>query len=397
MQNSTIRPAGSLRKRIGNMRPARIRRIVAGTATVLLGMALGVRAEPPALPRIARLDGTRITVSGLSSGAAMAVQLGVAYSARVSGVGIIAGPPYLCAGGSLFRAINTCLLLGRATLDRWTGGATDPAACEPRPGKPLDVQGMIEDTVDLAGRGKIDPLAGIAGQKVAEFRGRCDAMVGSSASSAQAAYYRHFGADFQSQTRADISHTMPTDKPDQGDCKNPDKDFVSSCNFDAVGEMLHHLIPGAPAGRSPVMGEWLRFDQARYVDSTQDAEKRLQDISLAREGQVFVPAICVSQPCRLHVALHGCLQGIEDGVFDNFVRQSGYAEWASSIGLVVLFPRVTALKAFDRGFDLIGNPAGCWDWWGYTNSGFGNALNYATRDAPQMRAIMTMVGALAGQ
>lgn len=379
------------------MTQARIRRIVAGSLIVLLGMVAELRAEPPALPRIARLDGTRITVSGLSSGAAMAVQLGVAYSTRIRGVGIIAGPPYLCAGGSLFRAINTCLLLGRATIDKWTGGAADPAACEPRPGKPLDVQGMIDDTADLAGRGRIDPVAGVAGQKVSEFRGRCDAMVGSNASSAQAAFYRHFGADFQAQTRAGVSHTMPTDKPNQGDCKTADQDFVSSCKFDAVGEMLRHLIPGSPAERSLVAGEWLRFDQARYVDGTQSAEERLRAISLAREGQVFVPAICATQPCRLHVALHGCLQGIDDGVFDNFVRESGYAEWASSIGLVVLFPRVTALKAFDRRFDLMGNPAGCWDWWGYTNSGFGNALNYATRDAPQMRAIMTMVGALSGQ
>jgi len=139
------------------MKSERIRCVVAGAAIALLGVVAEVRAEPQALPRIAHLDGTRITISGLSSGAAMAVQLGVAYSARVSGVGIIAGPPYLCARGSIFRAINTCLLLGRAIFDKWTGSASDPAACEPRAGKPLDVQGMIDDTVDLANRGMIDP------------------------------------------------------------------------------------------------------------------------------------------------------------------------------------------------------------------------------------------------
>ena len=378
------------------MKPATIRRVVVGSAIMLLGMIANARAEPQALPRIAGLDGRRISVSGLSSGAAMAVQLGVAYSARVSGVGIIAGPPYLCAAGSMFTAINSCLLLGRATIDKWIGGAPDPAACQPKEGKPLDVQQMIGETASLARSGAIDPIAGIAGQKVWEFRGRCDAMVGSNASVAQAAYYRHFGADFQSRTQADTSHTMPTDKPNQGDCKTVDKDYVSSCNFDAVGDMLRHVIASAPTGRSPVNGEWLRFDQALYVDGVPGSEQRLQAVSMAREGQVFVPAMCATQPCRLHVALHGCLQGIDDAVFDNFVHQAGYAEWASSVGLVVLFPRVTALKAFERNLDLIGNPAGCWDWWGYTNSGFGNALRYATRDAPQMRAIMNMVGRLGG-
>lgn len=378
------------------MKPAKVHHILACTAIFLLGIAASARGEQAALPRIAGLDNAHITVSGLSSGAAMAVQLGVAYSGRVRGVGIIAGPPYLCAQGSLFNAFNNCLLLGRAQMEKWTGAASASAACEPKEGRPLDVRDMIDDTVNLARRGAIDPVAGIAGQKVWEFRGRCDAVVGSNASVAQAAYYRHFGADFLSRTQADTSHTLPTDKPDQGACNAEDKDFVSSCNFDAVGQMLRHVLPGAPASRAAVKGEWLRFDQARYVDGGQSADKRLKAVSMARDGQVFVPAICATKPCRLHVALHGCLQGIDNAVFDNYVRESGYAEWASGIGLVVLFPRVTALKAFERNFDAVGNPAGCWDWWGYTNSGIGSFRGYATRDAPQMRAIMKMVGALGG-
>ncbi|MFX5839722.1 hypothetical protein ABTE60_20645, partial [Acinetobacter baumannii] len=58
---------------------------------------------PPVLDRIERTD---FTVSGLSSGAAMAVQLGVAHSSRVRGIGIVSGPPYLCAQGFVTRATN---------------------------------------------------------------------------------------------------------------------------------------------------------------------------------------------------------------------------------------------------------------------------------------------------
>lgn len=378
------------------MRLVTIRRLVIGAALLAPGASLWGQT-PQALPRVARLDTARISVSGVSAGAAMAAQLGVAYSGRVSGVGILAGPPYLCAAGSLIKAVNTCLLAVRTQWDKWFGSAATGAGCEPGEGKPLDAQRMIEDTVALAAKAAIDPPAGIAGQKVWEFRGRCDAMVGANSSLAQAAFYRHFGADFQSRTLADVGHTMPTDKPNQGDCKLPDNDYVSSCNFDAVGEMMRHVVPGAPAARAQVSGEWLRFDQAPYVDGKESAEQRLKDISLAREGRVFVPAVCANRPCRLHVALHGCLQGIDEAVFDNYVRESGYAEWASGAGLVVLFPRVTAVKAFERGLDLLGNPQGCWDWWGYTNARFGDALRYASRDAPQMRAIMNMVGALGGQ
>jgi hypothetical protein len=31
------------------------------------------------------------------------------------------------------------------------------------------------------------------------------------------------------------------------------------------------------------------------------------------------------------------------------------------------------------------NPRGCWDWWGYTNS------RYATKEGPQIRAVLSMV------
>src|SRR3712207_3357206 len=55
-------------------------------------------AEPkPVLLEQYGIDPDRITVSGLSSGAYMAVQLGVAYSSSFRGVGVIAGGPYGCA------------------------------------------------------------------------------------------------------------------------------------------------------------------------------------------------------------------------------------------------------------------------------------------------------------
>src|ERR1700730_9886694 len=52
-----------------------------------------------------KLDET--TVSGISSGAYMAVQFAVAYSSIVKGVGATAGGPYFCAGTFLNRDLTT--------------------------------------------------------------------------------------------------------------------------------------------------------------------------------------------------------------------------------------------------------------------------------------------------
>ena len=50
-----------------------------------------------------------VSISGLSSGAAMALQYAVAHSGSIVGVGTIAGPAWGCADGSLSRAVNHCM------------------------------------------------------------------------------------------------------------------------------------------------------------------------------------------------------------------------------------------------------------------------------------------------
>ena len=60
---------------------------------VALG-ATGAAAQPL---KSYSIDSSRIFVAGVSSGAAMAVQLAVAYSATFKGAAIYAGPPYYCA------------------------------------------------------------------------------------------------------------------------------------------------------------------------------------------------------------------------------------------------------------------------------------------------------------
>src|SRR5437764_14467225 len=46
------------------------------------------------------------SISGISSGAFMAVQFGVSWSSVVKGVGVIAGGPYYCAQGTATDALS---------------------------------------------------------------------------------------------------------------------------------------------------------------------------------------------------------------------------------------------------------------------------------------------------
>ena len=63
-----------------------------------------------------------------------------------------------------------------------------------------------------------------------------------------------------------------------------------------------------------------------------------------------------------------------------FTEGSGFARWADTNRLIILFPQVEA---------SILNPKACWDWWGYTGKDF------LTKDAPQIAAIWRMVEQLA--
>jgi hypothetical protein len=108
---------------------------------------------------------------------------------------------------------------------------------------------------------------------------------------------------------------------------------------------------------------------------------------MAETGYVYVPASCAAQqPCRVHVALHGCKQNF-DSVNDRFIRHAGYNEWADTNHLIVLYPQTVAGNPVtDFGTPL--NPFGCWDWWGYTN------FNYAVKAGRQVAVIKAMLDRL---
>jgi poly(3-hydroxybutyrate) depolymerase len=94
-----------------------------------------------------------------------------------------------------------------------------------------------------------------------------------------------------------------------------------------------------------------------------------------------MPKDCLEgNTCRVHIAFHGCGQN-QTFVGNAFAHDAGFAQWADTNNIIVLFPQTASTPV---------NPQGCWDWWGYTGRG------YLTRAAPQIVAVRRMLEQLTG-
>src|SRR5271165_3158217 len=116
--------------------------LVLSVALLLLPGARA-RADEPPLPAY-NADIAQTSISGVSSGAYMAVQFGTAWSSTIKGVGAIAGGPFGCSEGEGATALSTCM-----------GGT--PA---------IDLAELIKRTDAWSSRREIDSTSNIAAQKI---------------------------------------------------------------------------------------------------------------------------------------------------------------------------------------------------------------------------------------
>jgi len=290
------------------------------------------------------------TVSGVSSGGYMAVQMHVAHSSRVHGAAALAAGPYYCARGSLWVARNECMTGAPAVTRR--------------------------DAERFARENRIDPLANIPSARVWLFSGTQDRTVVPGVVEALAKQYALFGANPALVTDKPAGHAMVTEQAGAA-CAATEPPFINDCDYDAAGELLRHLLGPLLSPSSRSEGQLLAFDQREF-----DAEHAA---SIAESGFAYVPKTCLGTKCRVHVAFHGCRQNA-DAVGERFVREAGYNRWADTNRLIVLYPQTVARYGW-----WAFNPRGCWDWWGYTGPA------YATKEAPQMRAVIAMVERLGSQ
>jgi poly(3-hydroxybutyrate) depolymerase len=326
-------------------------------------LLLAAAAQAAPLPAL-NIDKTQVSVSGLSSGGFMANQLGVAHAGTFMGVGVFAGGPYMCAGHFNYKSCmdnatitDAMLATMQADINNWSGTANDNKAL-------------------------------LANQKVFMFVGSSDTTVGPNPMIGLRKQYENDGVPAANRVfvqRAGAAHTFPTDFDSSGNnsCGSTSSPYISNCGYDGAKAVLEHLYgPLAARNNAPAAANYRQFDQTLYSAGNP---------GMAASGWVYVPASCAAgASCRLHVALHGCLQS-ESHVGDKFIKNTGYTRWADTNGIVVLFPqtRIDGTLRSTPASGSVPNPNACWDWIGW----YGN--NFAQKAGTQVNAIKAMVNQLA--
>jgi len=359
-----------------------------GVAAMLLGLFICLivaRAHGQTALGRYHVEPDKITVSGISSGGYMAVQLGVAYSSVFSGVGVFAAGPYGCADTgddvnlNSRRAVGPCMAGRYEFMQRsWcnVGLAICPGIDAP------DADGSIRLAREKEAQHHIDPLLNLARQRVFLLSGKEDKKVVSKVVDALARFYETFVPPLQIERvrRDGLAHTFPTATFSHGnDCAVSESPFVSDCNYDGAKQVLSHLYGpldahSNAAAATPV----IEFDQRPFFPAGTSP-------GMGDRGYIYVPASCTdsgSAGCGLHVALHGCGQTIAD-IGMTFVEGAGYNRWADTNRVIVLYPQVKKTNGL-----FSDNPQGCWDWWGYTGAGWDDKRGI------QLRAIVAMVNRL---
>lgn len=337
-----------------------------GLLLALFGLAAGLlaagllttapRAVADKLPALNAAIG-ETSVSGISSGGYMAVQMQVVHASIMRGAGVVAGGPFGCAEGRVDQALGTCM-----------------------EGTP-DARALAAKVRELATGNQVDAPEHLARQQVWLFTGGNDGVVRTPVVRSLEAFYQVFIAPERIflQDSLAAGHVFASNEA-SGACAVTGSPFVANCAYDAAGELLQHiygrLLPPAAAGGAPA-GRLIEFDQRPFATGS------ARGSGLADSGFLFLPRSCEEgAPCRIHVAFHGCRQDAAT-VGRAFVEHAGYNRWAAANRIAVLYPQAKAT------WGLPFNPKGCWDWWGYTGR------DYASRSGKQIRAVRGMLDQLA--
>lgn len=304
----------------------------------------------------------KITVSGISAGAYMAQQFHLSYSSKVSGAALIAGGPFYCSQGNVMVALKSCM--------------------ETERGLPVADHSVLQAN-RLARSKKIDSLKNLSSSKLYIMQGVLDSVIDPQIADVTLDSYKKLGVSEENiffDNTLSVGHAFPTGNFGNR-CDTPaEAPFISNCNRDVAGEILNHLL-GDLLPRKAARKEGLySFDQTTFFNRVDSFKLSMHDA-----GLIYVPQGCPlggTHKCRIHISFHGCMQTLED-IKTYYATKTGFNSWAEGNNIIVLYPQAK------RNF-LIGNPYGCWDWWGYSSSEFSN------KNAPQIGVIARIVEALQG-
>ncbi|WP_229223905.1 PHB depolymerase family esterase [Duganella sp. sic0402] len=326
---------------------------------LLLLLVVGItQAQVMSLPA---LRAGEVSVSGLSSGAFMAVQFEVAFSRTVIGAGVIAGGPYFCAQGNVLTATTRCSCTSELNNCQVRSGGTR-------------VPELIAITDWFAATRSIDPTSALAGHRIWMLSGSLDSVVPQAVMNDLFSYYRHYigAGNISYQRKLAAQHAFPTNTYGRA-CSALGSPYINNCNYDAAGALLAWIYGPLAARSNAPAGRFVAFDQSEFIAAPSWH-------GMSDTGYLYIPPACEAGGCRLHVAFHGCQQS-QDNIGMLFVRHAGYNAWADNNRLLILYPQTTATYA---------NPNACWDWRAHDDT------RYAQKTGRQMAAIKRMLDRLGG-
>ncbi|CAG9328608.1 unnamed protein product [Blepharisma stoltei] len=290
------------------------------------------------------------SVSGISSGGFMAAQMHVAFSADCVGAGVIAGGPFYCALGSEVTATTACM--------------SSPYLLKP--------SSYVQYANEQAEKGNIDALSNLSSNTngIWIFSGQMDTVVNQKVVKALQAFYQNWVSPSKIATVYDVyaEHSWVTNNAGNP-CYYLGSPYINNCKTDAAGLILKQIYGNIAAPTTAVSSNLKSFEQSNFVD--------VSSAVMLNEGYVYVPTSCQSNPtsCKVHLAIHGCQQNYNT-IGNKFLVESNLNGYAEANGIIVIYPQVDS--------NMIKNPEGCWDWWGYAGS------DYALKSGVQMAALYKM-------
>lgn len=337
--------------------PCKILILVVISCVLVAVAQCGLRVKLPSVSIDGLSTNSRITVSGISSGAVMAVQLHYAYSSSIKGAGVVAGVPYFCAQDNVAIALGPCmkypLLISTLELETITRNTAN--------------FGFIDD-----------PSLFLKNARVLVYSGTKDAVVATGSVQKTADMYKHYNTDAKNNIvevyDVPSAHAWVNDLYGNK-CDFQGSPYINNCGVDIPGRILQHVLSDSNNDQPPlkervkmIASNLFEFDQKQYVPFTFFT---LEELGILEYGYVYIPSQCQSGTgsvtnCAVHIALHGCLMSAET-IGDTFARESGLNEWAEANNIIVLYPQSRS--------NLL-NPNGCWDWWGYSGMQYASNLGY---------------------
>lgn len=192
----------------------------------------------------------------------------------------------------------------------------------------------IEKAEDYLSQGLIDNTENLNNDPVYIFSGELDTTVIPAKQEALKDFYTNYGANIDFVSKADIGHEIPT-------IFDENNDFT----YDMAGDLLSHILTNLEtnsiASLNEANADWesagvlRRFNQWEFVSDV--GMTKGKSSGLAKYGYVYYPDECITNQCKVHMHLHGCLD-INQGFTKNLYTTYGFHQYAATNDLIVIFP-----------------------------------------------------------